>query len=161
MPNNEMYDDKYNIGSKQEGEGDITFIGIDVEVQASENLAVGSRGNQRFVPRFQALQSSEEVYALNVNNLWDENTESSYVEGSAFIRNLRNVRPFEAYLVVEGSGSRAVPIVFDEETTGIDLMRKSQGTTHVDAVYDLQGRKVTTAPRKGIYVVNGRKFVVK
>jgi hypothetical protein len=31
-----------------------------------------------------------------------------------------------------------------------------------DAIYDLQGRKISTASlRRGIYVSNGRKFIVK
>jgi arabinan endo-1,5-alpha-L-arabinosidase len=43
--------------------------------------------------------------------------------------------------------------------TGIQSLRSSSETS--DAVYDLQGRRVTNSLRRGIYIRNGKKFVVK
>jgi arabinan endo-1,5-alpha-L-arabinosidase len=43
--------------------------------------------------------------------------------------------------------------------TGIQGLRSSSETS--DAVYDLQGRRVTNSLRPGIYIRNGKKFVVK
>jgi arabinan endo-1,5-alpha-L-arabinosidase len=44
-------------------------------------------------------------------------------------------------------------------STGIESLRSSSETS--DAVYDLQGRRVTNSLRRGIYIRNGKKFVVK
>ena len=44
-------------------------------------------------------------------------------------------------------------------STGIQSLRSSSETS--DAVYDLQGRRVTNSLRRGIYIRNGKKFVVK
>ena len=43
--------------------------------------------------------------------------------------------------------------------TGIQSLRSSSETS--DAVYDLQGRRVTNSLRRGIYIRNGKKVVVK
>ena len=51
-------------------------------------------------------------------------------------------------------------IVFvDDETTDIRSLMHNGSTTN-DAYYDLQGRKVTTV-KKGIYIHNGKKVIVK
>ena len=44
-----------------------------------------------------------------------------------------------------------------ENTTGIDAIRKD---AEDGKVYDLSGRQVKT-PRKGVYIINGKKVVVK
>ncbi len=44
-------------------------------------------------------------------------------------------------------------------STGIESLRTSPKTA--DAVYDLQGRRVSNSLRPGIYIRNGKKFVVK
>ena len=55
------------------------------------------------------------------------------------------------------SGAR-VEMLFDGETTGISQIDNGQWTT--DNYYDLQGRKVAQ-PTHGLYVVNGKKVVIK
>jgi hypothetical protein len=162
MPNNEMYDAEYNLGSKKEGVGDIIFMGKDAEIYPSGQVNVSIRGNQQFVPNFLVKAASEAILPLNVNNLMCENTATDYREGSRFVRNLRAVHPFEAYLMVEGSGTRTVPIFDDEETTGIMVINREMMANNReadDAYYNLNGQKVS-APRKGIYIKNGRKVLV-
>ena len=69
------------------------------------------------------------------------------------------LKAFRAYFHNTGSGARLTNFVIDEETTGIasieDGLLKVQ-----DAVYDMQGRKVSQL-KKGLYIVNGKKQVVK
>lgn len=70
----------------------------------------------------------------------------------------------KAYLETEtsaaGAGAR-MTIKFDDETTGISATLNDSGEMINDKVfYDLQGRKVV-APTKGLYIVNGKKVVVK
>ena len=60
------------------------------------------------------------------------------------------------------SGSRVMRIVADDETTGISeaLPLNDNGEMKNDNVYDLQGRRVTK-PTRGLYIVNGKKVVIK
>lgn len=64
----------------------------------------------------------------------------------------------KAYLKIpNGGGSARLAIVFDgDETTGINNVN----VNHNDDWYDLQGRRVAT-PQKGLYIVNGKKVMVK
>ena len=50
-------------------------------------------------------------------------------------------------------------IVGGGNATGIESIHNSQFT--IDSYYDLQGRKVATPNRKGIYIHNGKKVVVR
>lgn len=153
MPNNEAYDSSYNIT------GNIEFVGNNVQIMVSENVTIGQHGNKRLVANYRNQDANNGIYALNVNNQWNNNTDSS-VEGSAFIRGLRQVRPFEAYLTLEGSnaGIRSIP-VFDNETTGVAAIPVS-GFGNADAIYNLNGQRVNSMSR-GIYIQNGRKIVKK
>ena len=58
----------------------------------------------------------------------------------------------------ESAGARALSIVFDGETTGISSVKTA--ATIEGNCYDLSGRKVAK-PTKGLYIVNGRKVVIK
>ena len=44
--------------------------------------------------------------------------------------------------------------------TGIGHTEITDITEKADAIYDLQGRRVEN-PKKGLYIVNGRKVVIK
>lgn len=66
----------------------------------------------------------------------------------------------KAYLETAASAAGArMTIMFDDEVTGIENLTPalSEGK---GAFYDLQGRRVAQ-PTKGLYIVNGRKVVVK
>ncbi len=57
-------------------------------------------------------------------------------------------------------GAPALSIVFGgSETTGINSIENGQLTID-NSVYDLQGRRVAQ-PKKGLYIVNGKKVIVK
>ena len=64
------------------------------------------------------------------------------------------------------TAQKSVSIRFDEgETTDIDELKGENGklkgeSGDVKTVYDLQGRKVDT-PSKGIYIINGKKVIIK
>ena len=61
-----------------------------------------------------------------------------------------------AYDITNGGEESRLTIVIDGEATGI----KAIETAGDQNVYDLQGRKVT-APRKGLYIISGKKYIVK
>ena len=64
----------------------------------------------------------------------------------------------KAYLHTIGGGAAKLNIIIaDNETDGINAVVNEQAR---EGVYDLQGRKVTN-PTKGLYIVNGKKVVIK
>ena len=70
------------------------------------------------------------------------------------------MKGFRAYLDGVPSLNGARIAIFDE-TTGITRIYGAEEIFGKDdKVYDLNGRRVETA-KKGVYIVNGRKMVVK
>ena len=80
------------------------------------------------------------------------------------------VPAYRAYIICpKASGAKELSIIIDGETTGIDGMTDDAAGTKNGPVYDLQGRHVAdrfdaatrnTLPA-GVYIVGGRKVVVK
>ena len=64
----------------------------------------------------------------------------------------------KAYLEFNEEINAPILGIDGEGTTGIKAIDNSQLT--IDNVYDLQGRRVAQ-PTKGLYIVNGRKVVIK
>lgn len=70
-----------------------------------------------------------------------------------------NVGAGKAYLALTSDpGSRALSL-FDDETTGVASVDKTQMTAN-NEFYNLAGQRVTE-PSKGLYIVNGKKVVIK
>lgn len=64
----------------------------------------------------------------------------------------------------QATGGQAVSLVFDGNVTGISsaLLGTGSATMSKDApVYDLSGRRVTKAVKGGIYIQNGKKYILK
>ena len=106
MPNNNFYSSAYNIT------GDVTFTGQHVSVMATDNVAPVSYGNRKLVANYSNKEATN-LYALNADNLWSKNT-TELPDGSAFIHGLRQVRPFEAYMTVEGAAAPEIIPVFED-----------------------------------------------
>ena len=66
-----------------------------------------------------------------------------------------NIQGFRAYLKVSAS-SGVREFIFNDLTTGIEDALGAK--VNVDNCYDLQGRRIT-APKKGLYIVNGKKVM--
>ena len=62
----------------------------------------------------------------------------------------------KAWLALPDGGANFFSL--DDETTGVKAIENSQLT--IDNYYDLQGRKVAQ-PTKGLYIVNGKKVIIK
>lgn len=165
MPNNEMYDAKYRIS------GDVQFIGTNVQIAASDNLPVRKSGDRSFVPNYQNQDAAQDIYALNVNNLWNINTDPSLAEGSVFIRDSRKVRPFEAYMTTESSSASQIISIFDDEevTRIMNLPLSNEVYGGKVRVFSLSGAIIKQGEDesvlhdlpKGVYIVNGKKVLVK
>lgn len=161
MPNNRMYYEEYNI------KGRVRFMADDVDIQPLDMSGQGS-----FLPTYQPVAAAEQVYALN-DETYEAQDQQVFRPGGVFVSNLRDVRPFEAYLhMAEPAGGREYIPIFLDDTTGLEgiaLMTKAGEEGETPDVYDLGGRKVdNTQLRSGLYIVRtakgsvrGKKQVVK
>ena len=159
MPNNVSYPEAYNQAGK------VTFSAENATVPVSDNTAIWSAdGTIGMMSTYLRIEPSEHFYALNVGNAME-----GYAEGSVFVQNLRDVKPFEVYTFHEpsrneGAGARFISVssLFGGEgTTGIiDIMKAIE--PNGETWYDMNGRRLQSKPsRKGVYIKNGKKVVVK
>ena len=157
MPNNTVYPSAYNQA------GSVTFASSNVTVPRTEpREAFGA--NVILMPAFQNLSAGSDIFTLNVGAARD-----SYAEGSVFISNYSNVRPFQAY-VRHSSQARGtdeiqyIPLTSigggDDTTAIMEIIQPAANGT--GDWYSLDGRKLSAKPtQKGIYIQNGKKIVIK
>ena len=130
------------------GEGSTDFNGTGVAIDADGAFASGALTGvleQGFVPK--------DSYVL-------QNGDSGLGFYKVAADNTIGIKPFRAYLTATGGGSR-VAINFADETTGINAVQGSDVKVNgSEAVYNLQGQRVAQ-PTKGLYIVNGKKVIVK
>ena len=66
--------------------------------------------------------------------------------------------PLPTAQLPSGSGARQMTMIFDDDATGIHQTISNAESNN--NYYDLQGRRVST-PTRGLYIVNGKKVVIK
>lgn len=74
-----------------------------------------------------------------------------------------SIKGFRAYFRLKGeaAGARSFDIDFgDGETTSIQTTNLTNDTNNQD-FFDMQGRRVNGTAKKGVYIVNGKKVIVK
>lgn len=72
------------------------------------------------------------------------------------------VNPYRIYMVYEGAaGAPKFSFGRGEGTTSIDNMESTANSQQPIVIYDLLGRKVNTMEKGGMYIVNGKKVIVK
>ena len=155
MPNSTEYTDLYNLA------GRVTFSAQNTTVPATTPQTMSlSDGSIEMVPTTLRVNRSSSVWALNVGEV-----RGQYLEGSVFERDYRMVRPFQAYTVHNSNGPapRFVPISeMDSGATNIEKVANSQQPIANGMYYDLNGRKLQQKPsKKGVYIMNGAKVVIK
>ncbi len=152
MPNNPQYDNQWLLNGK------VTFAASGVTVGKTDQLQEVTYKDRTFVPNYVEKGTAGGFYALNVSNDYETNN-SGMTDGSRFVLNMRAVHPFEAYMT---TASNAAPYidVFDDMSTGIHLMVNGNWTKE-EVIYDLQGRKLNNPSKKGVYIINGKKKVIK
>jgi len=163
MPNNPDYKAEFRLS------GNITFSAENVTVKKSDNLQTGNYGGNTFTPNFFNTDNSGYL-ALNVNNDYVSYSGGS-AEGSTFVVNLRLVHPFEAYMT-STSKTRSTISINGDMATGIEdmsvLIDESKGLR----IYNLKGQLIKVEQDKsleevrrslpaGVYIVNGKKLIIK
>jgi hypothetical protein len=89
------------------------------------------------------------------------------IKGGQFVRAAAGawIPPFRAYLQVDNASSRLNIVISEQEPD--DIRELSISREDANAAYDLQGRKVsdtkqkTSALKAGLYIINGKKAIVK
>ena len=152
MPNHPRYEEKWIL------RGNVTFAATNTVVKKTEDVKTVTYGDRTFVPCFADMAADAGFYALNVNNDLSTNT-NGMTEGSRFVLKMRKIHPFEAYMVSTSNASRWYFDIFEDMTTAIKEIEKEM--LKVEHIYDLQGRKTQTPHKKGIYVTDGKKLIVK
>ena len=120
----------------------FTFKGKTIEAGEAKIEGV----NFDFVGTYAASTTiAEKDYFISNNQLW-RSTGNTTIKGT------------RAYLKGKVAGARIAEFSIGEsETTGISTIASQKAN---NAAYDMQGRRVETL-KKGVYVVNGKKVVVK
>ena len=90
--------------------------------------------------------------------LFISNDKFYYSNGSTMMKAFRGYFDFYDVLSSVDTSSARISMSFDDETTGINMVHGSG--IKADSYYDLQGRKIEN-PKKGLYINNGKKVVVK
>jgi hypothetical protein len=82
-----------------------------------------------------------------------------YSDGKFYQIGSGTVATNKAYLHLDSapSGARALDIVIDDDVTAIETVKAEKANNEY---YNLAGQRVAQ-PTKGLYIVNGRKVVVK
>ena len=113
----------------------------------------------KFVGNYGGTQSAE--------GKWGIANATTFMRGGAQAK----MRSFQAYLTEIPVSQQAIGLAFLGDPTGIDATLNSRPSAPNAAVYDLQGRRVALSEAdfrecsgqlpKGIYLVNGKKVIVK
>ena len=124
---------------------------IDFIPTLGKTLVTGPAGNEDDTKVVLFVAANNQLVNPTVVN--DPEQESSFIKG------------FRAYFQLKGEAADARTFCMDygdgEQTTGIIGVMNTISTNDTKSIYDLQGRKVEKASQKGVYIVNGNKFVVK
>ncbi len=165
IPNNKSYYNDYNMN------GEVTFSANNITVPKTEPIKT-KYNDRTFVANFKSQQSAWDIYALNVNNEYSSYNE--YLpEGSTFIRELRTVHPFEAFMMSTAANAKDMFSIFEDLTTAIKQLPTigEDGNKHI-RIYNLEGQLVKEVRnvsekealkglRHGLYIVNGKKRIIK
>ena len=109
-----------------------------------------------------AVEGAKAFEYVGVYTTTDVNAGDYFVAGGTFVKATTNnkVKPFRAYLKVKGAAVRSVNFIIGEEATTIEGLTVEREYTN-DAIYNLNGQKVQQPTKRGLYIINGKKVMVK
>lgn len=119
----------------------------------TEEVASIDAGNKLVASTGNAIDASTQAYVL-----------AKTTDGKAVFKRLssntddRALAQYKAYLNLTGSLAAKLAISFNDNVTAINNATLAQEKT--SSIYDLSGRK-SNKLQKGIYIVNGKKIIVK
>ena len=165
MPNDPDYADDYILA------GNVTFSSADVYIEA-DTSRVTMKGSVQFSPSMQHQPSSATILTINKEDCTDDEG-VPHVHGSAFLSRIRDVRPFEAYALIDAAGVKAMLVgdylwggatdIRDAEMKQLKDLGKNKG------IYDMSGKLLSPdsnyfkekLQHRNIFIINGQKTRVK
>ena len=127
---------------------DFTNTAIE-NVDIVEGMPTQTVGDWQFIGTYTSGNIPEGSYFFSNNKLYKAGDDTN------------TIAPFRAYFTYTGAGeARDLNFIIDEEDVTAINSAKSQVLTANGQYYDLQGRKVAN-PTRGLYIVNGKKVVIK
>lgn len=121
------------------GEGTFTGVATTGVAAFTDNAFVASEGGT-------TVTRADGIYVLNNKS------------GIGFYPFVGTLSKGKAHLVIANSDAKSIKMSFGDETTGINEIEK---TSEVNGVYHtLSGIRVQN-PTKGLYILNGKKVVIK
>ena len=123
-----------------------------VATDGKSDIAASTNGSYNYVF---STSPSDPTSGLGFYKLTTKLTAANVKVGGAYLHS-------NTELAAEVGGSSRVGWIIDgEETTGINQIENAQPTNVKDAViYNLNGQRVMN-PAKGLYIVNGKKVIIK
>ena len=134
----------YNTGSEKK-----TFLLIPTDDAATSVTAASQFKGTTTATTIAASTSTQNNYAFNGKQF-------------VWVKNALSVAANKCWLEIGTvpAGTRSISIVFGDGTTGIEAIDNGQLT--IDNWYDLNGRRLQGKPtKKGVYIQNGKKVVIK
>ncbi|MBR6198497.1 MAG: starch-binding protein [Bacteroidaceae bacterium] len=144
----------YVIRVKSEISADDGFLvdGVNIDPVATPKKEVGEEPNVGVFYGTYVANTTVPEY-----NLFISNDKFYYSNGSTKMKAFRGYFDLAEHLTISGDPNAHI-IIIDENATGVTAIRHSDLLKN--NVYDLQGRKVEN-PSKGLYIVNGKKVIVR
>ena len=121
----------------------------------TEEVASIDAGNKLVASTGTAIDASTKAYVLAKNTDTDNKAVFKILSSNTEDRALAQ---YKAYLNLTGSLAAKLSISFNDNVTAINNATLAQEKT--SSIYDLSGRK-SNKLQKGIYIVNGKKIIVK
>lgn len=128
-----------------------SYTGSNVEVPAVAQGATFTSGE--LVGTYTAQQAPVGSYVLQ-NHTSGEGV-AFYLVGTT----QPTVNPFRAYIKAQASNVKALRVDFDAD--GLENIATDANEQRNSTVFDLTGRRIQQPTRKGIYVIDGKKVIVK
>jgi hypothetical protein len=139
------------------------------DVQAETGLVLKGAANTFYIPVIESSQTDKgslmysstdsyntwgdySFYGLGVNS--DNEAQFKLIDRS---NGEVTIPAGKAFLMLENSTARELKVVFAGETTDINSIVAED---NAEGIYNLNGQRVT-APSKGLYIVNGKKVIMK
>ena len=152
----EPYPMPQSMGNR-EGLRDLLLFNPEEEI----GISVHTRGNVAF-----SLQHYSDEHLKKTDHIWELEKGNVYAHFDCYQKGIGNgscneVATIDKYLIKNGAKyncSLLFTPVMDTET-GISEVKGENGK--LTGIYDLQGRRIETVSRPGIYIINGKKAFVK
>ena len=130
----------------------VSFSNVTINTTINNPAASGGltfKGN--YTPNFD-MQNKYGVACVNHSGSWDW----GFYKGGTNSK----LNAFSAYIDGTPATSQLAINLDDDETTSIDNVISKMSEVRSDVFFDLQGRRITN-PTKGLYIVNGKKVIIK